>query len=133
MAKNSIQAITNDISAAMIYLQAIQASKLKQENQRLADSIEELLADVLVQAQIIEQHLIDRENMIDKLKGSIVNIEDDLDSEEYEMKERSTPLNRSSKVAGQSSKTEYRQPLEAARETPLNIEEIISKETPPKP
>lgn len=135
MAKNSIEAIITDVSAAMIYLQAIQSSKLKQDNQRLSESIEELLADILVQAQIVERHLIDREQTIEKLQQGIVGIEDDLNAEEYEMKERSTPRNKTGRVASQSSKTFY-PPLdiESSKETSFDVEEeIFKKESTIKP
>jgi hypothetical protein len=128
MAQNSIEAIINDLSSAMIYLQAIQSSKLKQENQRLSESIEEVLADALVQVQIVKQHLIDRELTIQKLTGAIGGIEDELESEEYEMKERATPFNRSSRTASQSSKTHYTPTFEEVKETPLDLSQDTTKE-----
>ena len=107
MAKNSIDAIINDASMATIYLQALLSNKSKSESQRLSESIEELLADILVQAQIVLQHLIDRENAIQKLQGTIINIEDELDSEEYAAKERPTPRNKTPRVASPVSRPNY--------------------------
>lgn len=92
---------------ATIYLQALLSNKSKSESQRLSESIEELLADILVQAQIALQHLIDRENAIQKLQGTIIGIEDELDSEEYAAKERPTPRNKTPRVASPVSRPNY--------------------------
>ncbi len=122
MANNAIECILNDVTAANIYLQALTAAK-KEERLRLEESIQEMLSDILVQAEIAKQHLIEKEKMIEQFRRTIIGVEDEIDSEEYEMKEPS----RSSRIQGRGSSKSSKIVFREEPKKEKDIEEIIKE------